>query len=173
MPSWSNVAPEPRDFANIRLMRVPAKGNLLGIITSEEVIGCYTHWDKSRTQPCPDKTCTKCHEGIPRRWQAWISLVSQVTDRQIVVQVSPLAHQALDEARAKYGYLRGLLCQLSRQAPRENARIIVDTRQLPKPPDGLPPPVDIQRYMENIWQEKQHLARSADYTAKIGKAVTP
>lgn len=154
MTTWSNIPPDPRDFANIRLVRVPASGAILGIVTSNDIEGCWTHWDKYRTQPCPGEDCPLCRDGQPRRWQGWLSLVSQVTERQIVVQVSPLAAQTLGEIRTKYGKLRGLLVEFTRAAKRPNARIIVEARQLPKPPAHLPPPVNIQKYMELIWQTK-------------------
>ena len=157
MTTWSTELPEPRDFANIRLMRVPANGTILGVLTSHEIHGCRTHWDRYRTQPCPgEHDCPLCLAGTPWRWQGWLSLLSQISDRQIVVQVSPLAAQALNEIRQKYGHLRGLLTQFSRATKRPNGRIIVEARQLPKPIENLPPPVDIQHYMEMIWQEKQN-----------------
>ena len=150
--AWTNQAPDPREFALIRLVRVPCAGVLQGILTAEEYLGTNTHWDTYRTQPCPGADCKLCHEGKPFRWQGYIDVFGQLSERQIVIQITPLAAQALDEARRRYGYLRGLLASFERVAKRPNARIVIETRQLTQPHPRLPPPVDIRKYMSLIWQ---------------------
>ena len=155
---WTNRAPEPREFALIRLVRVPCTGTIQGVITAEEYLGCYTHWDTYRTQPCPGHDCPSCRDGRPARWQGYIDIYGQLTERQFVVQITPLAAQALDEARTHYGKLRGLLVNFDRVAKRPNARINVGTRQLPQPFPNLPQPVDIRKYMALIWQSNGDLA---------------
>jgi len=146
------VPPEPREFAAIRLVRVPTTGILQGIVTSHDVIGCWTHWDSYRTQPCPGENCDLCRKGHPRRWQGYFSVYSDLTRRQAVIQITPIAAQTLRAAKEQYGYLRGLLVGLSRIAKRPNARIAIETRQLPQPPADLPEAVDIPKYMSLIWQ---------------------
>jgi len=136
-------------------MRVPTSGGIQGIVTSEHVLGRYTHWDAYRTVPCTDNDCTLCREGNPKRWQGYISVMNQLNQRQVVLQVTPLAAQALAEAKLQYGKLRGLLALFSRIAKRPNARIHVETRQLPQPILDLPPGVDIPRYMAVIWSSNQ------------------
>lgn len=149
---WTNHAPSPREFALIRLIRVPTSGCVTGICTAREYLGCYTHWDTHRTQPCPGKNCPHCREGKPARWQGYLDIYGQLTERQFVIQITPLAAQALDQAKNHYGFLRGLLLQFDRVAKRPNARINVGTRQLPQPFPNLPDPVDIKKYMALIWQ---------------------
>jgi hypothetical protein len=152
---WTNHAPAPRDFALVRLVRVPCTGIIQGIITAEDYLGCYTHWDKYRTQPCTGNGCPYDKAGVPRRWQGYIDIYGQLTERQIVIQITPLAAQALDAAKKHYGYLRGLLVAFDRVAKRPNARIQVATRQLPQPFPQLPTPIDIRKYMALIWQSDQ------------------
>lgn len=152
MPNWSTDLPEPRTYAEIRLLRVPTGGILQGIITSETVVGTPTHWDNCRTQPCDGPDCELCKKGRPSRWQGYISLFNQVNNRQCVVQITDLAAQQLEQFRRQYGHIRGLLAAFSRVAKRQNARITVETRQLPQPVADLPGPVDIPDYMAMIWQ---------------------
>jgi hypothetical protein len=85
-------------------------------------------------------------------------MMNQMTHRQHVVQVTPLAKKALDEAKQQYGHLRGLLILFGRIAKRNNARITVETRQLTQPVPNLLQPVDIPRYMALIWQSNGDLA---------------
>lgn len=157
MSFWTTKAPDPREFATIRLMRVPTAGAILGVITSEEVLGCYTHWDTYRTQPCPGNGCPLCLQGQPKRWQGYISIQDQTTQKQAVIQLTALAAQQLEQERARYGHLRGLLTQFSRAAKRPNGRILVQCRQLPNPPTDLDPPVNIPKYMALIWQSNGDL----------------
>jgi hypothetical protein len=157
MPLWSTTPPDPHEFATIRLMRVPQSGSLLGLITSEEVLGCYTHWDTYRTQPCPGDGCPLCLDGQPKRWQGYLSLQSQSTQKQVVVQITALAAQQLQQEKARYGHIRGLLADFSRVAKRPNARILVQCRQLPQPPLDLVQPVNIPKYMALIWQSNGEL----------------
>lgn len=152
MPAWSSQLPEPRTYAEIRLIRVPTGGLLQGIITSEEVLGCPTHWDNFRTQPCDGPDCELCKKGKPSRWQGYISLFNQLNGHQCVVQLTDLAAQQLDQFRRRYGHIRGLLAAFSRVAKRPNARIQVETRELPTPVPNLPGAVDIKAYMAMIWQ---------------------
>lgn len=172
MPTWTSKAPDPRDFANIRLVRVPATAAITGIVTSHTYLGCYTHWDSYRTQPCGEESCKLCKEGQPRRWQCYFSIMGQASRRQIVVQLTPLAAQSLDEAIERYGSLRGLLINLTRANRRPNSRIIVETRALPMPDPNLPEGVDIKRYMELIWQstDNQLPDASAQESAAIAAA---
>ncbi len=163
MSQWTEEIPDPKDFAAIRLIRVPTAGTITGLITSPNIIGCWTHWDAYRTQPCPGlepppnpephwQPCRLCKDAQPRRWHAWISLYLEVQSRQIVLQLPTLAATNLRDARAQYGYLRGLVAAFSRQHKRPNSRILVETRPLLRPQTFVPEPVDIKRYMSLIWQ---------------------
>jgi len=157
MSIWSSAAPDPREFATIRLIRVPTSGGVTGLITANEVIGCYTHWDTYRTQPCPGDGCPLCLDGQPKRWQGYLSLQSQTTQRQVVLQITALAAQQLHQEKVRYGYIRGLLAEFSRAAKRPNGRILVQCRQLPNAPTDLSEPVNIPKYMALIWQSNGDL----------------
>jgi len=157
MTIWESKPPENREYAAVRLMRVPMTGTITGIVTSAAYVGCYTHWDAYRTQPCEGPKCQLCLEGKPRRWQAYLSLMSQTTKRQIVLQITPLCAEALDAEIKRYGYLRGLLAAFGRVAKRPNARVYAEIRQLPDPYPDLPEGVDIRKYMSMIWQSNGDL----------------
>lgn len=151
-PQWSAEPPAARDFAAIRLMRVPTVGSIQGIATAECVMGTNTHWANSRTVPCDETGCALCRDGHPRRWHGYLDIYDQLTQRQTVVQVTDLGAQQLHAISQKYGTLRGLLLSFSRIAKRPNARIQVDARQIPQAISDLPAPVNIPAYMSVIWQ---------------------
>jgi len=171
MSQWSTEPPAPRDFAAVRLHRVPCSGILQGICTSEVVLGRRTHWDNWRTQPCPGPECVLCRDGDPGRWHGWLSLFSQAAQRQCVVQLTDLAAQAVNEAKLNFGKLRGLLLGFSRVAKRPNARIIVDARNLPVPIEQLPIGIDIRKYMQLIWDGGAGLEPYNRVTAAYGEAT--
>ena len=57
MPGWSTEVPaNPRGPA-YPLLRTPPNKPLIAIITSADLIGCYTHYYKGRTVPCEGDNC--------------------------------------------------------------------------------------------------------------------
>lgn len=63
MPHFtSNVPPDPRGPA-FPIVRTPPGRAFSAIITSPDLVGCYTHYFKGRTVPCEGAGCTLCAKG--------------------------------------------------------------------------------------------------------------
>jgi len=154
MSDWDNAVPPQRDYATIQLMRVPNSARLLGIAINTLLQGRTTHWDGRRTGPCPGTTCPMCRDGHIGRWHAYVPLFNQSSGKIFVVQLTALAAGALQEEAQRYKTLRGLLLQISRVKPRDNARILIEARALPVLPHDLPDPIDIPRFMASVWNSK-------------------
>jgi len=65
MPIFSHDVPvDPRGPA-FPIVRTPPGRAFLGVITSENLVGCYTHYFKGRTMPCESAQCHLCQIGDP------------------------------------------------------------------------------------------------------------
>lgn len=63
MPTFSSDVPrDPRGPA-FPIIRTPASRPLTAIITSPNLVGCYTHYFKGRTTPCEGADCQLCLQG--------------------------------------------------------------------------------------------------------------
>lgn len=63
MPTFSSDVPiDPRGPA-FPIVRTPISRPLTAIVTSPNLVGCYTHYFKGRTIPCEGSGCRLCMEG--------------------------------------------------------------------------------------------------------------
>jgi len=142
MPIYSNTPPtDPRGRA-FQIVRTPTGKPLVGIITSEDLVGCYTHFWQRRTMPCERDNCEACGNGIPFRWHCYQSAYLKTTHLHCIFECTAQAAEQFVEYREAHGTIRGCLFTASRMNYAPNARIIITTRpanlaeiQLPKPPD--------------------------------------
>jgi hypothetical protein len=132
-------------------MRVPTSNRLIGIALNHTLDITTTHWDGRRTGPCTGANCPHCRNGHPGRIHAFVPLYSQSSGKIAVIQLTDIAAGALQEEARRYKGLRGLLLQISRVQPRDNARILIEARKLPVDPPDLPEPIDVRRFMASIW----------------------
>jgi len=164
MPDWSTSPPEERDYARIRLTRCPVGGSVGGIITSEQLVGCPTHWATHRTTPCSawiDRSttpptvhsCDLCHTGSPVRWHGYVSYLNEISGREFVLEVTALCAKAIEEAQHRHGTLRGLRFSAHRISKRPNARVEIDFAATSIDVRTLPHPVDVQAFMATLWNQ--------------------
>lgn len=151
MPHWSNSPPDPDRGAALPLRRTPAQGSLLGVITSDDLIGTITHFWKGRTIPCEHPTCEPCSEGMPWRWHAYFGLWLPVADTHCLVEVTAQIAEKLTRIRQMVGTLRGQGIKLDRPSKRPNGRVVL--YRWPNPPNDkpLPPPPNVIAALSTIW----------------------
>jgi len=166
MTTWTSNIPAHHEYSTIQLLRVPAATKLLGITINRTLEGCITHWDGRRTSACPGDECPIHRAGHAGRWHAYVPIWGQTSGKIAVIQLTALAAGALQEEAQRWGTLRGLLIQISRVKPRDNARIVIEARKLPTEPLDLPQPIDVQRFMDAIWNEQSHSRNANGQTRK-------
>jgi len=65
MPHFTDQVPEnPRGVA-LPIMRTPTWKPLVAVVTSENLLGTYTHFWKGRTMPCEGRKCDYCPQLGP------------------------------------------------------------------------------------------------------------
>jgi hypothetical protein len=135
----------------IRLIRTPASGKLQAVILSDDVIGCPTHYDGTRTLPCSKDKCDACARGLPWRWHGYIGLWIVGTQERVVLELTAAASQRLVEHRKQYKTLRGFDLIACRPRGKPNSRIHVALGAMQRPSSQLPPAPDVQAIMCYIW----------------------
>ncbi len=63
MPTWSHEPPQDPRGQSFEIVRAPIGQPLTAIVTSDHLVGCYTHFWKRRTIPCEGSGCRLCLDG--------------------------------------------------------------------------------------------------------------
>lgn len=170
MPKYSDVPPADSAGVAMPIQRTPANRTLTAIITSDNLIGCNTHFWHGHTVPCDPPDCEPCKDSVPYRWHAYCSAFIPNTSLHFLYECTAAAAEQLVLYRRAYGTLRG--CQFSayrwRSAP--NGRVIIKTEQSAIPSDVLPKAPDLEHVLAILWQLPEKNVQSSDATA-FGKQV--
>lgn len=142
MPAFShNVPADPRG-PSFPIVRTPPGRPLTAIVTSPDLVGCFTHYHKGRTVPCEQENCEACHDGLPFRWHAYQSVHVAATGLHCLFECTAQAAEHFTDYREAHATIRGCQFEARRYNSKPNARILIRTRPadltglyLPKPPD--------------------------------------
>jgi len=134
-----------------RLVRTPAKGTLELHVTSDTLLGCYTHFFGGRTVPCSGEGCDACNAGATMRWHGYVAAITVKDQEPILFELTAAASEQLLAYRAKFGTCRGCNCQASRVAPRPNARVKLRMKPLDQSRVDLAKPFNIVQALCHIW----------------------
>lgn len=63
MPQFSRDVPTDPRGASFQIVRTPTGPGITAIVTSPDLLGCFTHYWKGRTMPCEGQGCTSCANG--------------------------------------------------------------------------------------------------------------
>lgn len=151
MPTWTTSVPsDPRGPA-FPILRTPAFKPLTAVITSEDLVGTYTHFWKGRTMPCEHELCEACKAGIPYRWHAYVSAWTQATGLHFIFESTAQAAETLTDYRDAFGTLRGCVFFAQRMNQKANGRVLIKTKPLDLKTNSIPDPPDLIRCLSIIW----------------------
>jgi len=174
MPLWNPKPPEGGRSVPFRLIRVPAKGSIRGVITSVEPLACSTHYVAHRTIPCegPDD-CKACQQGHTARWHCYVALILSGSMEQVILELTAAGSDPLRNYCLIHGGIRGCLLTATRPSGRANGRVVATCQ--PAKVDGvtIPPPPDLQRLLCHIWGIKHDAAAAAEATLDRGARHIP
>lgn len=152
MPNWSSDVPtDPRGYG-LPLVRTPAGRTLTAIITSDNLIGCDTHFWGGHTVPCTAPECEACASGIGFRWHAYFSAFNPTDDLHFIFETTAQAALRFAEYRAQQGTLRCCQFECYRWKQRKNGRVMVKTWRSAINPNALPAAPDLPKIMAIIWR---------------------
>lgn len=152
MPRWQNQPPAPETAMPYRLLRVPAKGSLVGIATSTDMIGCNTHYARNRTIPCEGAgSCEACAEGYSFRWHCYVAILLTPGWEHTVLELTAAASDPLRNYIAIHNELRGCHLTAARPSSRPNGRVVLQAKPADLRGIRLPDPPDVHRILCHIW----------------------
>jgi len=152
MPSWSTIVPEQPHHHGYDLRRTPPDKPIRAIITSDDLIGCYTHFWTGRTVPCEAPDCPACNAQSPARWHCYIAALESGTRDHFIFECTAKAAQPLLSWREAHGTLHGCFFTAHRPKRRRNARVEIICKPIDLTKVNLPKAPDLIKAMSVIWR---------------------
>jgi hypothetical protein len=135
----------------LRLLRTPARGRLHLISTSDNLVGCWTHYYAGRTTPCTGPDCEACGAGASSRWHGYLTAWDPETREHLLFECTAAAAESLAAYRVKHATLRGCEFIASRVSPRPNARIRIQAKPADLSAIDLPQAANLVTCLCHIW----------------------
>ncbi|KKK92063.1 hypothetical protein LCGC14_2706700 [marine sediment metagenome] len=151
MPIYSNDVPERPRGPALPIRRTPARTPLDAIVTSDDLIGCYTHFYKGSTVPCEGDQCKPHHEGIPFRWHAYMTCVELRSNLHFLFEVTANAAEHFVAYRNIHNTIRSCQFRAVRWNQRHNGRILIQTKTASLGQRMLPPAPDLEKCLAVLW----------------------
>jgi len=151
MPNYSHRPPEQPNGPALPIRRTPAYKPLVAIVTSDDLVGCYTHFHKGHTVPCEAPDCEACNDGLPYRWHAYLSAVDRDTGLHFIFECTAQAAENFVTYRDAHGTLRGCCFQAQRLNQRPNGRVIIQTKPYDVAQHRIPNPPEITKCLAILW----------------------
>lgn len=151
MPNWLNHPPEDDCCCPYRIRRTPCGGYLQGIVLSDDLLGCNTHFYRGRTMPCEAPNCSACIEGVAWRYHSYLACVQYDTNVAFVLELTAQASDSFLTYKKTHGTLRGCLFRAQRATPRPNGRVLIQTKPADLSSRALPDAPDLIKLLCHIW----------------------
>lgn len=151
MPTWTNEPPDPSDATPFRIIRTPATGKLLAIITSDEVIGTNTHFYNHRTLPCEGATCPACGDGYPWRWHGYVTALDPLTREHFLFEFPAAANDAFKAYRTNQATVRGCHFLATRAPQRHNGRVMIRCKPADLEREPIPSAPNLRKILCKLW----------------------
>lgn len=151
MTTFTNTPPKDPRGPALRLLRTPSVGTLRAIVTSEDLVGTFTHFWRGRTLPHNPDKCEACQDGFPFRWHAWLSAVTENAHEHVLFEMTPQACEHFVLYRQAHNTLRGCLFNAWRPSGRPNGRVFIKVRPANLTDINLPDAPDLLKLLSMIW----------------------
>lgn len=151
MLQFSHQPPLEATRYAMRLLRTPTAGKLHLVVTSDQMLGCWTHYYSGRTNPCTGPGCEPCEHGASSRWHAYLSAYDPPTDEHLLFECTAAAAEVFAAYRAKHGTLRGCEFVAQRVQRRANARVHIICKPANLQVVNLPAEANVQAALCHLW----------------------
>lgn len=151
MPTWSHEVPTPGRGPSFPLKRTPQGRGIIAIVTSDDLIGCDTHWWGGHTVPCEGQQCEAHKAGIPFRWHGYLSAVDTTSHLHFIFEMTAQAADVFKDFRKAHGTLRGCIFEAKRLKSAHNSRVCIRCKPADLREAHLPQPPDLPACMAIIW----------------------
>lgn len=163
MPTWRTTLPATVKHLGYGIRRTPTNASLYGIITTEDVLVCDTHYWRGRTVPCErlindsgqtedDKQCEACTQKVPYRTHVYVAAIDPKTREHYIFECSAHAAKALIDYRDQTGTLRGCLFDANRPKGTPNGKVVISTNTANLTRNPIPAAPDLVAALCTIWR---------------------
>lgn len=179
-PRWDVPPPTPTNLPYLPLVRVPPGKPLSGLLTSQSVLGVWTHFLGGRTLPCMSSDCKGCEAQMPKRWEGYISLITPSPSKHILVALTPGAALGISDTAPDPLQLRGNLVIFERGGKRLNSRLRARVERVDFYQKMLPPEPNLKEHLVHIWgldqsqlgqDNPQYVNRVAEHYRRNGQTT--
>lgn len=152
MPNWTHNPPDdPRGYG-LPIIRTPANRTLKAVVTSDQLIGCDTHFWGGHTVPCTRPDCEADKAGIAYRWHGYISAFNPADELHFVFEMTAQAAAKFTTYREEHHTLRCCQFEAWRWGHKKNGRVILKLQHSAIPTHALPEAPDLANVMAIIWR---------------------
>lgn len=150
-PRYTTDVPADPRGPSFPILRTPAYKPLIAIVTSEDLIGTFTHYFHGRTTPCDGDGCPACHDGLPYRWHAYQSAYNPENAMHFIFECTAQAAETFVQYRENGITLRGCKFQAIRLGGKPNGRVMIKTMTADLTQIALPKPPDLTKALAILW----------------------
>lgn len=157
------------------LLRTPPKGEINGIVCSEEQIGVKLHFWKGRSVPCKGDLCEACKEGQNPRWKGYVYIWSPNSKTTAIFEFTERAFSAFDTYFTEHGTLRGAKMTARRLSKRPNGPVNITFAGGNYADSNLPQPHSLREVLLRMWEINSQIAmplRGSQHDETLTGAIT-
>ncbi|MBA7692656.1 hypothetical protein ES703_101223 [subsurface metagenome] len=151
MPTFTRSVPKDPRGPAFQIFRTPTSREMVAIITSPDLVGCFTHFWKGRTVPCDAPDCEACRDSIPYRWHAYQSAYNPNNGVHFLFECTAQAAEHFTDYRDNHDTIRGCLFRARRMNAKANGRIIIVCKPADLTSIKLPQPPDLIKCLAILW----------------------
>lgn len=152
MLTFSNEIPKDPRGHGLPILRTPAGMDLEAIITSDNLVGCNTHFWGGHTVPCTGDDCEPHKAGSPYRWHAYQSAYNPKDQLHFIFECTAAGAAPFPKYRKEHGTLRGCQFKAYRWKRRRNGRVIIRCQPCTFPVAALPAAPVLENIMAIMWR---------------------
>jgi len=166
MQTWPTRPNRATSQTTTPLHRSKPGRTINGIITSNDLVGAYTHFWKGRTSLCTYPECEPCSVSRSARWYGYLHIWNPETNASGILEITPSCLPAIDDWLEKFGTLRGAKISVSRASHKINSRVVATLKATNFAIDRIPPCVDVISQLCRMWEVTREAAATADDDAQ-------
>lgn len=150
-PNWYNTLPPEAENQSLPIRRTPANKTVTCIVTSDDLLGTFTHFYRGRTTPCERPDCDACRDGHPWRYHAYVGALARTQGLHFIFEMTAQAAAKLIEYRDRYSTLRSCQIDAYRWGKRPNGRVILKASPSGIAPTDLPLGPNLVKCLSVLW----------------------
>lgn len=151
MPKYTDRPPKDARGPAFPIRRTPPSRPLVAIVTSDNLVGCATHWWKGRTIPCEAPDCEACREQMPWRWHGYFAALNPTTHEHFIFEMTAQAAEPFVEYFDHYDTLRGCMFEAVRIDRKPNGRVTIRCKPADLQKINLPPSPSLTKALSILW----------------------